>query len=140
MYPPENVQILNSNRERHLKRIRKEVSAKYHIDEDTLASIVSEYGARIAALNLSPEFIGTKPTGSGFKAVDTEHFRKLENLRTFHFVRDCFVDGAACDGVEHELGLMVLEIKELRAVLLRQFKYHWTEHRKNFPLITQSNP
>lgn len=90
----------------------------------------------LAVLTHSAEMIGTFHIGSGFPGVDVAHFSKVENTRLYHFFENAFDDRIRFM-LEHELSLMIQEIKDLRAVLKHQFHYDWSQHRSNFPLIAQ---
>ncbi len=137
-YPPESVLQADDAADRKIELVKKEICARYRIDRDTLDGIVGDLGAKLANLLMLPEHVATEMTGAGFRAVNYDHFRNIDNLRIQHFLEAFFQRAEVIKHTEHELGLLILEIKELRAELHCRSRYNWRAHRKDFPLIGQT--
>ena len=135
-YPPENIQRLDKNVCEFRNKIFKEIAKKFKMTENELEEITGEVAEKLSAI-MAPEHIGTVYNSMGFQAVDPKHFNSLQYLR-IHVFLDMLLPDSVKPMYMHELSLMLLEIKELRAVLQNQFNYDWNEHRKNFPLVAQS--
>lgn len=136
-YPSEQVRALDDQICNFHNKVFKEAAKKFKLSEKQVAEIINEVSGKLSPI-MSNEYIGTINHPIGFNFVDPRHFKSLSNLRIHNFL-EMFVDGEALALCDHELSLMLLEIKELRAVLQQQFNYNWTEHRKHFPLIAQSS-
>ncbi len=136
VYPPHEIADANEKLDSRILAIQQEVAEKHGLKKTTVYAIVEEVTSRAAEVVFEPVKIGTYYTGSGFPAVDPAHFRKMEYTRLFLFIEALLTERSATMA-EHELGLMLQEIKDLRNVLKIQFKYDWTQHRAAFPLIAQ---
>jgi hypothetical protein len=135
-YPPKNIRLMDQTIEEFREKVFREISARFGLPETELEKIITETARKLSRI-MSPEYIGTVSHPVGFEFVDPRHFTRLRNLR-IHIFLDVLLDFETKCFCMHELSLMLLEIKELRAVLQRQFNYSWTEHRKHFPLVAQS--
>lgn len=90
-----------------------------------------------ANICLSTDMLSRHYSASGFLVVDPDHFDDLDNLGTARLVRSLLLDADARFMVEHELGLMLQEIHDLRHVLADRAGINWTEYRRKFPLLAQ---
>lgn len=136
VYPSPEVANFDNSLDERLDTIRGEVAQKYGIPAEMVEAITSEFMEEAINHIFQPWLFASYHTGSNFPAVDPAHFRKIENTRLGAFCEHVLADRGA-GMVEHEVGLMLQEIRDLRNVLKLQFQYDWSQHRQAFPLIAQ---
>ncbi|MDD5728409.1 MAG: hypothetical protein PHV59_07605 [Victivallales bacterium] len=136
-YPPVTVRNLDKVFYELREQVLAETSKKFKLSRFEVLSVIAETAGKLNHI-MSPEYIGTIHHAAGLDCVDPKHFNALNNLRLYIFL-DLLLDDESKLLCNYELALLLMEIKELRAVLQQRFKYNWTEHRRHFPLIAQSS-
>ncbi|MDD5728682.1 MAG: hypothetical protein PHV59_08970 [Victivallales bacterium] len=136
-YPPTTVRNLDKVFYELREQVLTETGKKFRLSRSEVVNVIAEVAGKLNYI-MAPEYIGTVHNSVGLDCVDPKHFTALNNLRLYIFL-DLLLDDESKLLGNCELSLMLLEIKELRAVLRQRFKYDWNEHRRYFPLVAQAS-
>ncbi|MDD5727099.1 MAG: hypothetical protein PHV59_00915 [Victivallales bacterium] len=136
-YPPVTVRNLDKVFYELREQVLGETAKKFKLSRLEVLNVIAEVAGKLNYI-MAPEHIGTVHNSVGLDYVDPKHFTALSNLRLYIFL-DLLLDDDSKLLCNYELSLMLLEIKELRALLQQRFKYNWTKHRRHFPLVVQSS-